>query len=56
MVRLQEQFMLLNPQMKSPSDGPDCVEGGVWIINQKIAQLVPDAFSIGRITTNNKRF
>jgi hypothetical protein len=39
MMRLEEQFLLVNPQMNAPADGPDCIEGGVWIVNQLIAAL-----------------
>lgn len=55
MKRLEEQFKLLNAQMKSPADGPDAVEGAVFIINQKIAQLAPDAISIIRPEKSSKR-
>lgn len=54
--RLVEQFLLINPQMKSPADGPDCVEGGVWIANEKIATLSPNSYAIGRSRQNNKRY
>lgn len=39
MKRLVEQFKMFNPGMKAPADGPDAIEGGVWIINGKIAEL-----------------
>ena len=35
MKRLEDQFKLFTPQLKAPADGPDCVEGGVQIINEK---------------------
>jgi len=56
MQRLAEQFMLINPQMKAPADGPDCIEGAVWIINGKITQLQPGTFSFGQKRNNSKRF
>lgn len=56
MKRLEEQFLLLNPQMKAPADGADCIEGGVWIINEKIAALQPDSFTIGHSSRNKKRY
>jgi hypothetical protein len=57
MKRLMEQFLLLNPQMRSPADGPDCIEGGVFICNQKLSALMPVAYSIGqRGQYGNKRF
>jgi hypothetical protein len=54
--RLEEQFLLLNAQMKSPADGPDCIEGAVWIINQKAVQLTPESYSFGQRRINPKRF
>jgi hypothetical protein len=36
LVRLEEQFKLFSPQLKAPADGPDCVEGAVWILNEKL--------------------
>lgn len=56
MKRLEEQFLLLNKQMKSPADGPDCIEGGIWIINQKLSTLNQNSYSIGVRYSNNKRF
>lgn len=55
MKRLEEQFLLLNAQMKAPADGPDCVEGGVWIVNQKLSTLQQDNFSIGSRRRNHKK-
>ena len=56
MKRLIEQFLLLNPQMRSPADGPDCIEGGVWVINQKMASVASGAFSFGTDRHNSKKF
>lgn len=56
MKRLEEQFLLINKQMKSPADGVDCIEGGVWIINQKISTLSEGSFTVGQRKTNKKRF
>lgn len=56
MERLAEQFMLVNAQLNSPADGPDCIEGAVWIINQKLKNLAGDNFSVGTKANNNKRF
>lgn len=53
--RLVEQFLLINPQMKSPADGPDCVEGGVWIADEKTASLSHDSYSVGQ-RTKQKHF
>ena len=42
--------------MKSPADGPDCIEGGVWIINQKISTLNEGSYTIGQRVRASKRF
>lgn len=55
MKRLEEQFLLVNPRLSAPADGPDCIEGGVWIINQKIAALQPGSFKIGKQAINSKK-
>ncbi len=54
--RLVEQFKLINPKMKSPADGPDCVEGGVWIANEKASTLSVGSYSTGYRRRNSKRF
>jgi hypothetical protein len=46
MKRLEEQFKLVNPRLSSPADGPDCIEGGVWIVNEKNSQIKPDSIKI----------
>lgn len=55
MVRLEEQFLLLNRQMKSPVDGPDCVEGGWFIANTKISTLAEASFKVGSRQKNKHR-
>jgi len=37
MQRLREQFLALAPKSRAHDDGPDAVEGAVWIINNKEA-------------------
>ncbi len=56
MIRLSEQFLLINAQLKAPADGPDCIEGAVWIVNQKLSQLSPGSYTIGVKKGNPKRF
>lgn len=56
MKRLEEQFLLLNPKLTAPSDGPDCVEGCVWIVNEKLAALSAGSYKIGKIARNKKRY
>lgn len=41
MQRLEEQFLLVNPRLAAPADGPDCVEGGYFIANTKAGEGVP---------------
>lgn len=53
--RLEEQFLLINPQMKSPADGPDCIEGAIWKINEKFRLLTPDSIVVGQHSRNRKR-
>ncbi len=54
MKRLVEQFMLVNPRLNAPADGPDCVEGGVFIANNKSSGV--SQMDFGKKRTNNKRF
>jgi hypothetical protein len=56
MKRLEEQFLLVNPKLTAPADGPDCIEGAVWIVNEKTAALVAGSYKIGKIPRNKKRF
>lgn len=55
MKRLEEQFLLINPQLKSPADGPDCIEGGVFKLNEKIATTGMEGVMVGFRRKNNKR-
>lgn len=48
MQRLEEQFKAVDPQLSAHVDGPDAVEGAVWIINNKMAAL-------GKIVIGTKR-
>lgn len=55
MKRLEEQFLLLTPTLSAPADGPDCVEGAVYIINQKLTALSPGSYRIGKVQKDNHR-
>jgi len=55
MDRLEEQFLLVNPRLSAPADGPDCIEGGVFIINQKNSKMANGAITWGRKRKNTKR-
>ncbi len=41
MERLKEQFEAVEPTLSSLVDGPDAVEGAIWIINSKIRGSTP---------------
>ncbi len=41
MQRLEEQFKAIEPNLPAHDDGPDAVEGAVWIINNKLRQMAP---------------
>ena len=41
MKRMEDQFKLFTLRLKYPADGPDCVEGGNRIIDQKILSVAP---------------
>lgn len=56
MQRLEEQFLLINPQLKSPADGPDCIEGAVYILNLKRERLSHEAIFVGNKSLNAKRY
>ena len=56
MKRLEEQFLLVNPRLAAPADGPDCVEGGVWIVNQKLTALTSGSYKVGQKPKSKKRF
>lgn len=55
MERLAEQFLLVTPQLKAPADGPDCVEGGVFIAGQKARQQSAEQLIMGRRPRNKRR-
>jgi hypothetical protein len=55
MQRLTDQFLLITPLLKAPADGPDCIEGAVWIANIKSRQLQTKNLQMGLRKKNNKR-
>lgn len=55
MKRLYEQFMLVNPALSAPADGPDDIEGAIWIINSKLNQLDTGSIKTFNKSTNRKR-
>lgn len=56
MKRLEEQFLLVSPKLQAPADGPDCIEGAIWIINQKLAALSAGSYRIGKRPLNEKKY
>lgn len=55
MKKLEEQFLLVSPALKAPADGPDCIEGGIWIINEKKVAFNRDNYKIGHKSGNHKK-
>lgn len=55
MGRLAEQFLLLTPQMKSPADGADCVEGGYFIANKKLRTMTQNDYETIKRPKNKRR-
>ena len=55
MERLKEQFLLVSPELKAPADGPDCVEGGVYIAAQKTRQQSAEQLILGKRPRNKRR-
>lgn len=54
MQRLADQFKALDPQLSAHADGPDAVEGGVWVINNKNTSMAPMKLGVRKI--HKKRF
>lgn len=55
MKRLEGQFKSVNANSKT-MDGPDAVEGAVFIIKNKVAALTPNAVMMQKRTPNKNRF
>jgi len=55
MQRLLEQFEAVNPNLSAPADGPDAVEGGKWVIDNKIINPA-EAYHFGARRVNKKRY
>lgn len=53
--RAKEQFLLLSPSMRSPADCPDCIEGGIFIVKQKLHTLSSTSTIFGKKQKNLKR-
>jgi hypothetical protein len=55
MVELLTQFKLFNQKMNYPADGPDCIEGAKWIIDEK-SNTSAGSFTFGQRHRNSKRY
>lgn len=56
MQRLEEQFLMLSNTMKFPADGPDTVEGAVWLLNYNISnEPISESVIFGKAGNNNKK-
>ena len=55
MQRLEEQFKLFDDGLPAPADGPDGVEGGFWVAQQKMVAVKAGSWAVGAKRTNNKR-
>ena len=56
MLRLEEQFKLVEPGLPAPADGPDCIEGGVDILKRRKLSTKGVRIGLRKIGTNKKRF
>lgn len=56
MRRLAEQFRAISPAGRTHDDGPDAVEGAVWIINQKTTVTRTSGIAMSERTPHNKRY
>jgi hypothetical protein len=53
--RLEEQFLLLTPQLKAPADGADCIEGGAWWLQRKTENIAEGAMRVSGKKQNFNR-
>ena len=56
MMRLDEQFKALQPGSRAHDDGPDAVEGAVWMLNNKLRELTPPVMARRNPQANAKRY
>lgn len=55
MMRLEEQFKLIQPGLPAPADGPDAVEGAFFMLQTKLAADAAGSVILGEKQTNAKR-
>lgn len=56
MLRLEEQFLLFDDGLPAPADGPDAVEGGFYICQQKMSAIKTGSWAVGTHIRNKKRY
>lgn len=56
MRRLSEQFRLVTREMSAPADGPDCIEGGWWILNGLAKTPSAGSLGVGNRQHSSKRY
>lgn len=56
MQRLVEQFGAFAPGSSAHDDGPDAVEGAVWIITNKLVKTTASGIILGQRPKNNLRY
>lgn len=56
MQRLEEQFKAVDPQLSAHVDGPDAVEGAIWILNSKRLAFNRNDIVVGFKSRNSKRY
>ncbi len=56
MVVMEGQFLALSPTSKAHDDGPDAVEGGVWVVDNKSATSINSIQTINRSKGGSKKY
>ena len=56
MKRLEEQFLLFDDGLPAPADGPDAIEGGFFICQQKMSAVKAGSWAVGTLHRNKKRY
>lgn len=56
MKRLEEQFLLFDDGLPAPADGPDAIEGGFFMCQQKLSSLKQGSWKVIQKPTNRKRY
>ncbi|WP_143960238.1 hypothetical protein [Litoribacter populi] len=56
MCNMEGQFLALSPTSKANDDGPDAVEGGKWVVDQKTVSDSSQIDTIENYKVNSKRY